>query len=188
MKLAGKHLIVNIALPENDPSTGLTLLYRDPRKQRRKPDAFIGIVEDVGPGCALVKSGDKIVVERWDYGQSDLDDERLIVKERDVLVLGSNEPAPGVIAVLLEDQKPKVQLTLPDRIKPWECRYFFGKLLAPDVFYLPDDEVIKENDYVWIMKLDHDQFMLGENCLVMRVTDPDAVVAKGVKLTQLEVI
>ena len=187
-RVNGRWFVANIALPENDLSTGLTLIHRDPRKQKRLPDAYLAVVEKTGPLCTLVKTGDKVVVERWSWQQDYIDEQRMWARESEVLVLANNEPAPGVIAVLLEDQKPKVQLTLPDRIKPWERRYFFGKLLAPDVFYLPDDEVIKENEYVWIMKLDHDQFMLGENCLVMRVTDPDSIVAKGVKPTQLEVI
>lgn len=186
--LAGTHFIINIAQPENEPITGLINVQRDPRKGKRKPDAFVGVVEAVGPKCKIVQVGHKVVIERWEYSQVDVDDERLIAQERDILISDIGEPVEGVIAVLLEEEKNKVDLILPKIGYQQPKPYYFGKLLAPDIVQLPNDEVIKSGDYVWILKLDHSQFMLGQNCLVYRMVDPEAIVMKQVKVPQFEVV
>lgn len=187
-ELAGTHFIINIAQEENHPVTGLINVSRDPRKSRRAPDCYVGVVEAAGPECKIVQVGHKVVIERWIYSQVDVDDERLIAQERDVLILDDGNPAEGVIAVMLEDQKRRVDLTLPEmggyqKPKP----YYFGKLLVPDTLQIAEDEVVKCGEYVWILRMEHSQYRLGENCLVMRMVDPTCILMKQEKEVKFEV-
>jgi len=43
--------------------------------------------------------GDKVAFYRWDYGQVDLDEARIIASEKDVLFKNDNKAMPGIVAV-----------------------------------------------------------------------------------------
>lgn len=140
--LTGRHFLVNIALEENSPG-GIFMINRDPRKQPRKPDVYVGVVEEVGPDCFLVKPGDKVSFKRWEWQQYDIDDERLVAREKDLVILGGEIPAPGMIVVKLIEPKVKTSLALPDTMRrpstptlkgevlalsPWSLGYMKGKV------------------------------------------------------------
>lgn len=171
--LLGKHFIANIALDETLPG-GLTAIKRDPRTLRLKMDAYVGRVERTGPGCTLVKVGDTVVIERWSYQQHDLDDERLIARERDVLVLAGEVPAPGVAVLQLEKREPpKVAgLVTPDTVTVAPPVFYFGRCCASR------HSMLEEGKLYWIEKRDWGQFKTPAGLLAFRV-DKDAVLMEG---------
>lgn len=173
---------MNIAQPENS-SAGLSVVNRDPRKQDYKPDAYVGVVEEIGPDCTLVKIGDQVVVERWEYSQFDIDEERLLVREIDILILQESEPAPGIVVMQIELDEIKTSLIVPDTYQPESYKHYFGKIVASAD---PDVEVGK---FAWVVKMDSYQYRIGNHTLVFR-SMPDTIVMQGVEIKQpvLEVV
>lgn len=163
-RLDGDHLIVNIVLPENSPA-GLFVVNRDPRKADYKPDAYVGVVEAVGPDCGLVAVGDKIVFERWQYSQHDADEERIMIREVDVLILRDEKPAPGIIAIQVLDEEIKSTVIVPDTVQPTPSKYWFGRVTATG-----SDEV-KVGQFVWANKMDSYQYRLAKHTVVFRAMD-----------------
>lgn len=163
-KLFGRNFIVNIAIPENSPS-GLFVVNQDPRKFRIKPAAYAGTVEEVGGGCTLVKPGDKIVVERWMYTQMDVDDERIIAREDEILICADDIPAPGVIVLrLIEEAAPKIaELALPDTAHAPKKNYYLGQVEKTASWIASEDELL------WLEKHDSGQFVYGGGRLAFRV-------------------
>ena len=159
----GRYFILNIALPKTDPQTGLTRpeYQRDPRWHRIKPAVYKGIVEDIGDLCAHIKKGDTAFVERWDYLQINVDEERILVSEKDLVIVNS-KPLPGISLLgLIEDQKPKSNLLNMDTVEEKEKEYYFGQILA-------SGGTFKKSEYLWINKLDRDQWKLLPGVLVFR--------------------
>lgn len=166
-KLYGRHFIVNIALPENQG--GILNLNRDPRKQRLKPDVYVGIVEEVGPDCQYLEVGQKICLERWEYQQQDIDDERIIADEVDVLVLGDTLPAPGCVVIKLIDQTPKTSLVISQALRPPKPTYYCGLVQCSGV------PQVERGEIIYIPRKDDFQYRLGADRLVFRVVDDNSI-------------
>lgn len=126
--LVSRHFVVNIALPATTPD-GILVMNRDPRKQRIKPATYKGIVEEAAADCKFVKAGDEVVLERWSWQQLDVDNERLVAREREVLVV-NNQPAPNVMVLELIQKPPSQTLYVPDSYRPPKPLYYHGKILA----------------------------------------------------------
>lgn len=177
-RLHRDHLCVNISLPEND--NGIINLNRDPRKQRIKPDVYVGVVEDVGPGCAMVKVGDKVCLERWEYGQWNVDDQRLIAREIDILVLGEKEPAPGVVVMKLLNQQVKTNLTLPQNAQPKKASYYCG------IVQCSGNPDVEPGEIVYVPRREDFQYRLGADRLVFRTVDENSILLKLVPEFKME--
>lgn len=129
IKLTGTKFLVNIVLPEKLPS-GLVNVQRDPRKQRLKPACYIGIVEEVGNRCQ-VKVGARVIVERWEWTQQNVDDERMIADERELMMMDDVTPAPGVMVMQLISKKEiSSSLFVPETIRFEKPPYFHGEIIA----------------------------------------------------------
>lgn len=163
-QLDGDYLIVNLALPENSPG-GLAVVERDPRKAEYKPDAYVGIVEQVGPDCTLVEVGDKIVFERWEYSQHDIDEERILIREVDILILKDEKPAPGIIAIQVLDEEIKSDIIVPDTARAPESKYWFGRVSATG------SGQAEVGQFVWARKMDSYQYRLAKHTVVFRAMD-----------------
>jgi len=165
-RLYGDHFICNIALADNSPG-GIIATERDPRKFKRKPDTYVGRVERISPDCRMVRPGNRIVIERFDWLQYDLDEERLIAREVDVVILEDDKPAPG-IAVLQEVtdiEKSQPKLYIPDASFETEKRekgYLHGEIIHSSV-----DE-LKIGNLIWMYKRDRDQWRLGQSLVIFR--------------------
>lgn len=160
--LNSDHFLANIALDENLPG-GLTAVMRDPRKQRVKPAAYVGKIEEVAATCRLVKPGDKVVFERWDYDQFDVDDERIIARENQLLILDGETPAPGVIVFKLVDQStPKTTLALPPGVDHKKLNTYCGMVLASAV------DKYEPGEMLWFQKGDMGQFMYADGRMAFR--------------------
>lgn len=167
--LAGRHFLVNIAIPENHPS-GIVLLNRDPRKQRKKPDAYVGSVEEVAPGCLLVKPGDKIVFQRWEWGQYNVDDERLIADETDLIMLDDTTPAPGIIVVDPVRPKAKVDIVLPSSVGEPKTAALKGRVLAFSKYRLGElAGEIGIGDILYFQKSDTYQWRYSDGRMAIKV-------------------
>lgn len=183
-QLLTDHFIVNVALPENF-SSGLINISKDPRRQRIKPDAYIGIVEEISPTCRMVKVGDKVVFERWEYQQFNLDDERLIARERDLIVLDGSVPAPNVIVLeLINNDEPKTSIIVPQTLLKKDAPYYYGKILATGAaaWY---GEVGEE---LYVEAFDHGQFKDGKGKLFFRTGKWAKVMMRVKREAVLEVI
>ena len=178
-KLYGDHFICNIVLDENLPG-GLISVNRDPRKRRKKLDAYVARVERIGPSCKSIKPGDKIVVERFDWLQYDLDDERIIARETDVLILASDIPAKGVFVLkeinALQEKAEKSSLYIPEEgfISKMEREIYFGKVIFSNEAKL-NSEVIESGQFIWVRKSERNQFRLGKDLIVIRATEEDVL-------------
>lgn len=183
LTLLGRHFLVNIARPEKTPD-GVAIIQRDPRKDRLKADCYVGVVEEVGTQCTLVKPGMRIVFERWEWQQMNVDDERLIAREKDVMIIGENTPAPGIMILELMDVgTPKTNIVLPQTLRPEEKPYYHGKVVATSAnqyYGLVGEEIFVE-------KYDSGQFRDGQGRLIFR-TDRVAFVLMRVERTKEPVL
>lgn len=189
-RLCADWLIIDISLPEN--MGGLTVVERDPRKAKYKPAAYVGTVVEEGPQCKHVVRGDKVVFQRWEYSQFDVDEAHIAIREVDLLTV-NNECAPRYIAMQVYDPLADTKLILdPEIIRELHSRekFYFGKIisLGPDREN-KDSEELKEGDLIWVHKMDDYQFKIGQHTLVFR-DDYDIVMMKGEPVTvpQLEVV
>jgi hypothetical protein len=161
--------LINVALPENSPA-GLFLLERDPRKQRKKPDAYTGIVEEVAPGCVFVSPGDKIFFQRWEYTQENIDDERLIASEDELIVLQGERPAPGIIIIKLEDELPETELALPDTLRPKSRPSYNGQVICHSNHGMGELEgLAAPGKWLIFQKSDSYQWRYGNGLVAIRV-------------------
>ncbi len=162
-QIDGDFLIVNIALPEN--LGGLAVVNRDPRKTDYRPDVYVGVVEKIGPECELVGVGDKIVFERWEYSQHDVDEERVMIREVDVLILKDEAPAPGIVAIQVLDEDVKTDLIVPDTAYKKDLKYWFGRVMASGT-----DEVAV-GQFVWARKMDSYQYRRAQHTVIFRAME-----------------
>ena len=180
--LYGVHFVVNIS--QEQKKSGLTLLSSDPRQWRDKPDAYSGIVEEVGPKCVYVKAGDRVLIERWVYKQFDLDEERLVAKEHQVLVFqkkigvekyGPETPTKGVVVMQIAKSSLKAELTesrivVPDdvrREREKKRRVFMGKVL------MSASEEAKIGELLWVEKRERYQYRTPDGRLIF-INQPDS--------------
>lgn len=162
--LYGRHFLINIALPEV-AQAGLVSVSRDPRKHRIKPACYVGTVEEVGPRCTMVKPGDRIVVERWTYQQYDVDEERLIAREDQVIVLANDTPAPNVMVLrLIQDNQVKSSLYIPDTHEPLKTPYYHGEIIATNAH----PEYGEVGEEIFCEAYDYGQFHDGKGRLFFR--------------------
>ena len=171
-QLYGDHFICNISLDENLPG-GLIGVNRDPRKQKHKPDTYVARVERVSSSCKLVKPGEKIVIERFDWLQYDLDEERIIARETDVVILGDDKPAPGiaVLGELTKIEEVNSLLYIPDasiQTEKQERNYIYGQVIHSAVPAGKTYDALKVGDFVWMYKRDRDQWRLGKTLIIFR--------------------
>lgn len=161
-KLSGPHFKASIALPENRPS-GLKLLNNDPRSGKRRPDAYAGVIVDVGNRCDLVKIGDNVVFERWDWKQLDLDDSMIVSREKEVLIV-NDEPVQNCVIFQLEDLDFKqTKLIIPHTYEKPPKLALFGKVLASAY------SGVKINERYIFEKLDSNQYVYGDGRMAFRV-------------------
>lgn len=172
--LVGDNFIANISLPENHPG-GLVSVERDPRKQDAKPDCYVGIVEAVGPRCRFLSVGDKVVFERWEYTQLDVDDHRLIAREIDLVVMPDQKPSPGTVAIQVIDslRAQYKELVLPEFTVEEEEKYHFGRVSDSAV------HGINSGQFLWIMKMNSNQYRVGQHTVICRLMEDEAFL-KGV--------
>lgn len=161
----GKNFVLNIAQAENTPG-GIFVTNRDPRRQRVKLDAYVGLVEAVGSRCELVRPGMRVVVKRWEYKQHDLDDERIVAQERELLILDDSTPAPGVVVMNLYVEKPKTNLSLPQTYVPKKLQFHVGEVVVANCSFA--EEVIEAGDILWVERRERDQFLQGSNRLIFK--------------------
>lgn len=183
VKIYGRKFLANVALPENSPG-GLFLVNRDPRSQRRKPDVYVGVVEEVGEDCLFVKPGDKVCFKRWEWQQLNIDSERMVAREEDLVILANETPAPGVIVVKLIQNKLVTTLALPDTLRavrsaptlkgeviahsPYLMGHLKGKILKGDILFFEKskDEQWSFSDGRVALKVCRyfDIFMIAKKC------------------------
>lgn len=169
LQLLGTKCVFNIS--SEPQKSKLTMVSTDPRKWRHKPDAYASLVEYVGPFCELVELGDRALIERWEYKQVDVDDERVIGNESQVLVYqkkqekgwGPEIPAPGVVVMQLIERALTNTLLVPDRVKKEQDRkrfLYFGKVTNSG------STVVKIGDYCWVEKRERHQYRTPDGRLM----------------------
>jgi co-chaperonin GroES (HSP10) len=171
-------IIVNIELPEN--VGGLKVINRDPRKQARKPDAYVGDVVECGPRCKYVKVGDKVVFQRWQYSQFDVDDAHIALREVDLLTI-NQQCAPNYIAVQIYDPFRTTKVILPDEVKHSmdQSKVLFGKVISVGQEQKNKETAdVREEDFIWFYRMTDDQFRIGNNTVVIR-NDYDVILMSG---------
>lgn len=179
--LSGDHFIASILLPE-DHSSGIKLFNRDPRNVKKKPDAYAGKILEASSSCELVKVGDNVVFERWEWQQFNLDDARIVARERELIVI-NDQPAPGYIVFQLEDlNKPKINIILPDTIEKPKPHFLSGKVVASGV----KDINIGEN-YIF-QAMDSYQYHYGNGLMAFRVNRGADILARYDYFPVLEVV
>lgn len=181
-ELVGDKFVCNIAQPENSPG-GLFMVNRDPRKHRLPPDAYVGIVERVGPDCQLIYVGQKIVVRRYIYKQFDLDSERIIAREHQVLMLDDKTPFPGVVVIKLKSEEIKTTIIVPETVKDKRKRAqsYEGTIIASS------SSGCNIGDHIWIEKRDSGQYFLSRDILVFK-NEPDSMTGDLPILCKMEKI
>lgn len=183
-RLLGTKCVVNIS--QKPQKTGIEMVSTDPRKWRIKPDAYVGIVEKTGPRCEIIQTGDRVVIERWQYKQADIDDERLIADESQVLVVQRKKiartaaeikkeaetgeasyepevPAPGVVVIKLHSQLPKTQLALPDHVVKRERK---KTLMYVGTVTDSGSVTAKRGDILWVERRERHQFLTPDGRLM----------------------
>jgi len=169
--LAGPNFKASIALPDNHPS-GIVLFDKDPRKGKKRPDAYAGVVLDVGSSCSLVKIGDNVVFERWDWKQLDLPQEQIVAREREILVV-NDQPVNNVVIFQLEDLDFKTtQILVPHTYEKPPKAALFGKVVASDYVGVSVGE-----RYIF-EKLDSNQYYYGDGRMAFRVQGDWNLLAK----------
>jgi len=171
-KLFGKHFIANIAV-ESKKASGIEVQSeRDPRKWRLPPDSFSATIEEVGSGCTMVKPGDQASIERWQYLQLDLDDERIVAEEKHVLAV-NGRPVNGVVVMSLSEevQRERGGVILPEDgvLKAMKrSSYYEGIVTATSLDFPPKGATL------WVKKSERDQWKSGDGKkLIFRWDEPD---------------
>jgi len=188
IKLVGRHFLARISLPENFDS-GLLNVQRDPRKQKRRPAAYAGEVEEVGSGCFLVKPGDKIVFRRWDWGQFDADDERIVAEEDDLLIMNDEIPAPGVIVMNLLDQTLKTDLALPQNLRLPKLPSLKGEVIAFSPYRMGELKGLVEKGKMLIFqRSDTNQWSYGDGRIAIKVCSYFEILAIEERVAELATV
>lgn len=169
-QLVGTKCVINIsAEPQRSK---LTMVSRDPRQWRIKPDAYTGVVEEVGPECEIIQPGDRVVLERWQYKQTDIDDERIFADESQVLVYQKKRPDGtfgeetcmiGVVVMRLISQLPKTQLTLPDDVIQRQKKKTFlhvGRVTNTG------SKTVKVGQLAWVERRERHQYLTQDGRLM----------------------
>lgn len=116
---------------------------------------------------------------RWDYSVQSipLESGRLAVQEKDVLVLGEHEAAPGIVAVNIIEQEDKIEI--PDWVKyQHEPNVLFGQVVASGWVcdeacgnkFACSKEHANVGDMVFFRRLPEYQYMLGQHTVIFDTT------------------
>lgn len=161
-KLSGPNFKASIALEQNH-SSGIVLLNKDPRNGKKRPDAYAGIIMDVGSSCDLVKIGDNVVFERWDWKQVDLPDAMIVARERELLIV-NEKPVMNCVIFELEDFELKnTKIIVPHTLEKPPKKSLFGKVIASSYNGVyPNDRYIFES-------LDSNQYYYGDGRMAFRI-------------------
>jgi hypothetical protein len=179
-RLYGDHFIANI-LKAAEPHPQIVILDPDPRNQRMKPDAFPVVVEETGPTCELVRPGDRIVLERWQWAQHEIGEGRFVAREREVLVCENSVPAPGVIVVdVIDGERKPWGLALPQTYKPAARKYVHGRISRSAY------SNFKVGWEIWFEKYEHGQYRFNDK-IIWRVDETMALMV-GMPAPILEVV
>lgn len=173
-QLINDSLIVDISLPEENDS-GIILLKKNTRNDR--PDCYVGKVTETGSQCKLVKVGDSVVFTRWEYSQSDVDENRICLREVD-LVIVNDKCVNNYTAVKLYAPKKKMELITPE-VRRERPKNFWGQIIDMDrTDRTPKDAFdLTKGDIVLFQYMEDYQYRVGEHTMVFR-NDYDVVIAK----------
>lgn len=173
MQLFGPHFVADVRVPEN-ASSNLILPSTDWRNRDDKPDVYVGKVEQVGDGCQWVKEGNKVAFLRWDYTSQSIDvgEGKLLVHEKDVMILGETETAPGIVAINVLEKDSGIQI--PDWVKMNnEASTLIGQVIASGWQCTEDcmeygcrKEHVAVNDIVVFRRIPEVQYRLGSNTII----------------------
>lgn len=184
-RLFGDHFIADIL--KAAPEQAITIINKDPRAQRNKPDAFPVVVEQVGPACDMVKPGDTIVLERWQWAQHEIGEGRFIAREREVLVMANSVPAPFVIVVdVIDEERKPLGIVMPDTITPAPRKYIHGRISRSGYFPQSMRDTYREGYEIWFEKHESGQYRFGDK-VIWRV-DETMTLMVGVPAPILEVV
>jgi hypothetical protein len=170
--LAGDHFIASISMPERD-ELGIIRWNRDPRKAKKKPDTYSGVVLEVSPSCQYVKVGDQVVFERWEWGQVNLDDDRILVAERDLIII-NDVPYTGYLIFKLEDLSPRKEngVLLPQTHENSDKPALCGEVLASGV------SDISPGEHYIFQRHDRNQYYYGDGRMAFRINRGADILAK----------
>lgn len=169
--------MVDIRLPEND--SGIILPFSDPRHYDDKPDVYVGSVLETGPECQWVTKGKKIAFQRFDYGSqsADVGEGFVLAHEKDVLVLGEDEAAPGVVAVNVIEEDSKNGIEIPDWVKMNnEAPTMIGQVVASGWKCTEEckngcsKEHVNPQEIIIFRRLPEQQFRLGHHMVIFNNT------------------
>lgn len=184
-RLFGDHFIADIL--KAAPEQAITIINKDPRAQRNKPDAFPVVVEQVGPTCEMVKPGDTIVIERWQWAQHEIGEGRFIAREREVLVMANSVPAPFVIVVdVIDEEKKPLGIVMPQTVVSPPRKYIHGRISRSGYFPEEMRSTYREGNEIWFEKHEIGQYRF-ENKVIWRVDEMMALMI-GVPAPILEVV
>lgn len=179
LTLSGDHFLVNIALPAIE--NGMVRVNRDPRKLRMKLPCYEGTVVEIGTRCRLVKPGDRVVFERWQWQQMDVDDELMIARERDLMVINDTTPAPNVIVIQLpEEKKLPLNLLSVDKFNYVRPATYCGTVIATSA----NPEMGQVGEEIYVESYDYGQFVDSQRRLFFR-TDKVALVLLRLERTNV---
>lgn len=175
-RLFGDHFIADVLRAA--PERAITVINKDPRTQRMKPDAFPVVVEQVGPSCELVKPGDTIVIERWQWAQHEIGEGRFVAREREVLVMANSVPVPGVIVVeVIDEEKKPLGLLVPQTATAAPRKYIHGRISRCGYFPESMRATYREGNEIWFEKHETGQYRLGDK-VIWRVDEMMALMIK----------
>lgn len=184
-RLIGDNLICKIQKFE-EPQ-GITLLNRDPRKQDRLPDCYAGVVTEVGERCKLVKVGDEITFTRWQYSQSDVDDDRISLRECDLVIVNGG-CVNGYIAVKLYAPFEKTEKLIQVDGRREAPKNYWGQIINVDHSSKNlETKNLNVNDIILFQRMDEYQYRIGKHTLVFK-NDYDVVIAQMEEARELSVV
>lgn len=181
--LAGDHFLADIALSSHSKA-GIILPERDPRRQKKKPDAYAGKILDVSPWCERVKKDDLVVFERWDWQQEDARNERIIARERDLIIV-NEKPCSDYIIFQLEDLsyiRPTLSQLIPQTMEKSKPAALAGVVISSSV------DGYNEGERYIFQYMDSYQFHYGDGRVAFRYGKGADILAKYESTGVLEVV
>jgi hypothetical protein len=183
-KIIGDSLVCKLQMHE---SNVIELLNKDPRKQVRKPDCYAGVVTEVGSRCKLAKVGDKITYSRWEYSQSEIDDERTALREVDLVVVNGH-CVNGYCAVKLYEPFKKSEDLIKIESQHTVARNFWGQIIDVDLSKkVPDTQDLKEGNIILFQYMDSYQYRVGQHTLIFKLV-PDVVLLTLEEVKEKELV
>lgn len=135
------------------------------------------MVVNVGSACEWVSVGKKIAFQRFDYGSqsADMGEGFVLAHEKDVLILGEDEAAPGIVAVNVIEEEAGI--AIPDWVKAsHESTTLIGQVVASGWRCSEEckngctKEHVSPKDIIVFRRLADQQFRLGEHMIIFNNT------------------